>query len=394
MRLNVLAFIAGTSVGIWYFLPYLILDLKGGLIEVGLISTFPGLVAAITQLSLGTFIEETKITKDLLVLGFILSSLFAIPFLFASTSLIAILIATLIGPFNSITIIWGVANSLYMAELTPAKSRARIMSIYSTLWYLGNILGSYLAGYLAPISWSIVFIIFSGVNLMAGLFLKYYLPEVKLDVKVLNYWEIVSHIFNVRKFFKAFKNLPSLIKKSPKEYFYFCLALPIRSIGVSLVMPIIAYYLAKILQASKLVIATLTSFGTLARIVPSPLMGWIADRWGRKKVFSLGFILMMIYPLFFISVRDVNLLYPAYLMMGIGWACSQATYLAWLIELVPYQRGLFIGLLSFLNNLSWAIGPSIGGFFGEYVGIWWGVGAAILIEFIGFLLLMKVPERQ
>ena len=138
-RLYVLAFLAGTSVGLWYFLPYFILDLQGGLIEVGLISTVPTLVAALVQLSVGRILEEMKATKTLLVLGFIFSAVFALPLLFASTAVMVILMAMVTEVFNSITIIWGVANSIYIAELTPSKRRAGIMSGYSACWYLGNI---------------------------------------------------------------------------------------------------------------------------------------------------------------------------------------------------------------------------------------------------------------
>lgn len=63
------------------------------------------------------------------------------------------------------------------------------------------------------------------------------------------------------------------------------------------------------------------------------------------------------------------------------------------MELIPPPQGMFMGLLNFLNNLAWAIGPSIGGALGEYAGIWWGIGFAVFAELIGFILLIRVPER-
>jgi MFS family permease len=392
-RLYILAFLAGTSVGIWYFLPYFIIDLGGGIVEVGLISTVPTLTSAFVQLLVGTIIDETKAPKDLLVLGFILSSFFAIPFLFASTALMVILVAAVTEMFNSITITWGVANSIYISELTSSKGRARIMSVYSSAWYLGNILGSFLAGYLAPISWGVVFLVFAGVNLVAGIFMKKFLPDVPLRAGDAGYRTIVRSLFNVRKFVKVTKRLPALMRGAPHEFASFCLALSIRSVGVSMVMPITSFYLAEVLHASKPVIAALTSVGTAVRIIPLPLIGLIADKWGRKKVFITGLILMVIYPIIYISARDVNVLYPAYVMMGLGWACTQATFLAWQMELVPQQKGEFIGLLSFLNTLSWAIGPLMGGLISEYAGFWWGVGAATLAELVGLSILSRVPEK-
>ena len=57
VRLWVLAFLAGINVGIWYFLPFYIVDLGGNTIDVGLISTIPSFVAAFIQLSVGEMLE-------------------------------------------------------------------------------------------------------------------------------------------------------------------------------------------------------------------------------------------------------------------------------------------------------------------------------------------------
>jgi MFS family permease len=392
-RLYSLAFLAGTAVGIWYFLPYFIIDLKGGIIEVGLVSTVPTLASACVQLSVGAIIDETKAPKKLLVVGFILSACCAIPFLFASAAWTVILVATVTEIFNSITITWGVANSIYISELTPAKGRAGIMSGYSSAWYLGNIVGSVLAGWLAPVSWGVVFLVFAGMNLVAGIFMKHCLPDVPFTSNNTRHRTITRSLFDTRKFLEAARSLPTLIRGASPEFASFCLALSIRSVGVSMVMPITAFYLADVLQASKPAIATLTAVGTAARIVPAPLLGWIADKWGRKKVFIMGLSLMIIYPIVYISARAVHILYLAYVMMGVGWACTQATFLAWQMELVPREKGRFTGLLSFWNTLAWAIGPLMGGFLGEYAGFWWGVGAATLAEFIGLSILSRVPER-
>ncbi len=392
-RLYVLAFLAGTAVGIWYFLPYFIIDLQGGIIAVGLVSAAPTLASALVQLSVGTVLDATRAPKTLLVMGFFLSSGCATLFLAASTAWAVILVATVTEVFNAITITWGVANSIYITELTPAQSRARIMAGYSSAWYGGNIVGSMLAGVLAPRSWGAVFLVFAGMNLAAGIFMKYGLPDAPVNAEPPRYWQITRALFDARNLLAVARRVPTLLRGAPPAFAAFCLALSIRSVGVSMVTPLTAFYLADVLHASKPVIAAVTSVGTAARIVPGPLIGWIADRWGRKKVFLTGLILMTLYPLLYISAKDVHLLYPAAVLMGVGWSCTQATFLAWQMELVPRQRGTFTGLLSFVNTLSWAIGPLMGGVLGEYAGLWWGVGVATLAELLGLFILIRVPEK-
>jgi MFS family permease len=311
--------------------------------------------------------------------------------LLASSAWSAILVATVLEPFNSITIIWGIANQLYLTALTPPARRSRIVAVYYTAWYVGNIAGSFLAGHLAQTSWSLVFAAFSGLNLLSGLFLRHLLPGTGRREGV-RYRDLLASLFDGRAFLDALRQLRARFRRVPRAYARFSLGIPIRSVGVSMVMPIIAIYLAQVLRAPKLVIATMTSFGMLARIIPAPLVGWIADKWGRKRIFIAGLVATMLYPVIYVSAPDTTLLYPAYALMGLGWACNQATFLAWQMALIPDRRGSSIALLSFLNNFAWAVGPSIGGLLGEFTGIWWGVIASILAEAVGLAVLLRVPE--
>jgi MFS family permease len=386
-RLCLLAFLAGINVGIWYFLPYYILDLGGNAIDVGLISTIPSFVAAFIQLSLGEILDD-KLgnTKQLLEMGFLFTAIFALPFLAVTNRYLVIVCAAVLETFNSITIIWGVANSMYMVHLTSEQRRARIMSVYSASWFLGNIMGSYVAGFLALINWSYVFIVFIGVSLSAGGFLKYFLPGDTLNPP--RYKQLIRKMFAMNRVIDALKQIPAVLRRSSKAFTSFTVGLSIRSIGISMVTPLTSIYLAVVLQASKPLIATLTSINSGARIVFSPFAGWMADFIGRKKVFLFGLGVMIIYPVLIVLTPDAHLLYPSYLLMGLGWSCNQATYLAWQITLSPSQQSRAMGILNFLNYLSWAIGPTLGGILGENVGIFPSVITAVIIEIIGLSLLI------
>lgn len=391
-RLWTLAFLAGINVGIWYFLPFYILDLGGNAIDVGLISTIPSFVAAFIQLSVGqTLDDKLGATKQLLEMGFLFTAIFALPLLIVSNRYLVIVCAAILELFNSITIIWGVANSMYMVHLTSEQRRARIMSVYSASWFLGNITGSYIAGFLALINWRFVFIVFIGVSLIAGGFLKYFLPGDTVNQP--RYKELIRNMFAMNRVIDALKQIP-LVLRSSTAFTSFTVGLSIRSIGISMVTPLISIYLAVVLQASKPLIATLTSINSGARIVLSPLAGWMADLIGRKKVFLFGLGVMIVYPVFIVLTPTTHLLYPSYLLMGLGWSCNQATYLAWQMTLLPSQQSKAMGILNFLNYLSWAIGPTLGGILGEYIGIFPSVITAVIIEIIGLSLLIRVPETS
>jgi MFS family permease len=64
------------------------------------------------------------------------------------------------------------------------------------------------------------------------------------------------------------------------------------------------------------------------------------------------------------------------------------------MTLLPSQQSKAMGILNFLNYLSWAIGPTLGGILGENIGIVPSVITAVIIEIIGLSLLIRVPETS
>jgi len=78
---------------------------------------------------------------------------------------------------------------------------------------------------------------------------------------------------------------------------------------------------------------------------------------------------------------------------GLFWACINASWIPWQLNLIPSRTGVYMGLLNFVNGMEWAIGPEIGGFLGQYAGVWASAGASSALVLVGLSLLIRVPDR-
>jgi MFS family permease len=157
--------------------------------------------------------------------------------------------------------------------------------------------------------------------------------------------------------------------------------------------PISTVYLVQALMATEPQIGGLNSLAFAIRIMASPVLGWIAAKKGVKRIMLLGFSLGFLYPLAFTLAADVSHLVPVYVLSGFFWSCINAGWFAWQMELIPRERGVYAGLLSFINGMAWALGPFLGGLLGDAIGLQLSAIISSAAVLAGLLILSKVPER-
>lgn len=135
-----------------------------------------------------------------------------------------------------------------------------------------------------------------------------------------------------------------------------------------IVYTILSLWIAE-LGASKSHIGLLYTCGALAGAATSPLLGRLADRWGRKPVLigSMGMFACVFGG--FALARDVGDLFPIMVLEGTAWGGLGASVNALIADLVPQQqRGTALGIYNTTWNLGWIIGPVAGGVMSDLLG--------------------------
>ncbi len=113
-------------------------------------------------------------------------------------------------------------------------------------------------------------------------------------------------------------------------------------------------------------IATSFVLASAMFIIP---FGKIADIYGRKKIFSFGFIIFIIASVMSAIAGSVNLLIFSRFLQGIGAAMYYGTGIALLTSVTPMkERGKVLGTTIALVYIGQSVGPFLGGILTQYYG--------------------------
>ncbi len=386
-KLFIVSFLQGIGVGVWTFLSIFILDLGGSGLHLGLLAFVPGLASTFMQMAWGRLGDKIGYSWRTVSVGFLFTSILSLPVIMSATPLQLILASSIQALVGSML---EVATTVRFAEVLEPSKRARFMGIYSPLGYAGNICGSFAAGLLIPIiGYKYTLLGYTLSNFLVFLLIKNTLSSPS-DSEY-------SFISLLRMAFSELKaslgNLP-LVFKEGGDYTNWCIGMSVRGFGIAMFGPILTIFLVNVLKASKPQIGVFNSIAFAVRLAGGPPLGVVVDKHGPKRVMMIGMFLAAIHPLVFMLAPEVSYLIPVYILSGLYWAFINSAWFAWQMNLIPKQRGLYAGLLGFINGISWAFGPLLGGFLGDSVSLVISTVISSSLVLIGLFLIRKVPETH
>ncbi|HUP27459.1 MAG TPA: MFS transporter [Chloroflexia bacterium] len=134
----------------------------------------------------------------------------------------------------------------------------------------------------------------------------------------------------------------------------------------------------------------------LATAVGAVISGYLADRYGKKRILQPALVLFAVAAMAGSQVRDVGVALPVMLLVGLGNAAPTALHIPLLADLVDKQRA---GALMGFGNMVWSVAQPVGSllagtmvdFSGSYR--WVFVFAAVCMA-IAALMLSRVPNKS
>ncbi|KXK14811.1 MAG: major facilitator superfamily transporter [Chloroflexi bacterium OLB14] len=160
-----------------------------------------------------------------------------------------------------------------------------------------------------------------------------------------------------------FTSLKTLYHQFPSKFWIILLAVFIDSIGSTLLFPFFSLYITErfnvgMTQAG-MVLGLFSIFGVIGNIIG----GVLTDKFGRRKLIIFGLVFSAFSTLSLGFATSLAMLYPLAIFIGILSSIAGPAHQAMMADILDeHQRQEGFGLLRVTNNLSWIIGPSIGGF--------------------------------
>ncbi len=156
-----------------------------------------------------------------------------------------------------------------------------------------------------------------------------------------------------RRFYRSF----------PAQLWLLCGVSFFASLGNAMVFPFFTIYLNQVLGASMTLVGLLLSLNSFLSLLSQTIGGDLADRWGRKSTILLGLFASVGVWLWMAVVRSIAAIVPVLIAAGLVGSISGPATQSMVADLIPSARRTeAYSLLRIAVNLSFAIGPALGGF--------------------------------
>lgn len=137
----------------------------------------------------------------------------------------------------------------------------------------------------------------------------------------------------------------------------------IDGIGGTLLFPFFALYITQKFSVGMTTAGLILGLTSIFGLLGSMLGGALTDKFGRRSIILFGLVASAFSTLSFGLVNSLAVLYPLAMVVGLLSSVADPAQGAMIADLLPEEkRSEGFGILRVVRNMSWIIGPTIGGF--------------------------------
>lgn len=166
-------------------------------------------------------------------------------------------------------------------------------------------------------------------------------------------------------------------------------------IGGTLLFPFFALYITQKFSVGMTQAGILLGMSSLFGLIGSTIGGALTDKFGRKQLILFGLIFSAVSTLTFGLVNDFSVLYPLMIVVGLLSSVAHPAHDAMIADILPEkQRQEGFGILRVVGNLSWMIGPTIGGIVANINFFYLFVIDAVVSCIVAAIIFRAIPETK
>ena len=166
-------------------------------------------------------------------------------------------------------------------------------------------------------------------------------------------------------------------------------------IGGTLLFPFFALYITQKFNVGMTQAGILLGMSSLFGLIGSTVGGALTDKFGRKQLILFGLVFSAISALSLGLVNEFTLLFPLMVVVGLLSSIAGPAHDAMIADILPEkQRQEGFGILRVVGNLSWMIGPTIGGFVANINFFYLFVIDAVISCIVAVIIFRALPETK
>lgn len=169
----------------------------------------------------------------------------------------------------------------------------------------------------------------------------------------------------------------------------------IDGIGRTLLLPFFALYVTQRFNVGATQAGLVLGMFSVSGLLGSMVGGALTDRIGRKKLIIVGLVCSALTTLALGLVNEMRWLYVVALVSGLFGEMAGPAHQAMIADILPEkQRQEGFGILRVVNNLTWIVGPSIGGLLAGWSFFYLFVSDAVISCVVAVLFYLYIAETK
>jgi MFS family permease len=192
-----------------------------------------------------------------------------------------------------------------------------------------------------------------------------------------------------------FARLNKIYHEFPRLFWVVVVVSFIDRIGGTLLFPFFALYITQKFNVGMTQAGILLGVSSLFGLIGSTIGGALTDKFGRKQLILFGLIFSAVSTLAFGLVTEYSILFPLMIVVGLLSSVAHPAHDAMIADILPEkQRQEGFGILRVVANLSWMIGPTIGGFVANINFFYLFVIDAVISCVVAAIIFRVIPETK
>src|SRR5215216_3847915 len=192
-----------------------------------------------------------------------------------------------------------------------------------------------------------------------------------------------------------FARLNKIYHEFPRLFWIVVAVSFIDRIGGTLLFPFFALYITQKFNVGMTQAGILLGISSLFGLIGSTVGGALTDKFGRKQLILFGLVFSAVSTLGFGLVDRFSVLFPLMVIVGLLSSVAHPAHDAMLADILPEkQRQEGFSILRVVANLSWMIGPTIGGVVANINFFYLFVIDSVISCIVAAIIFRVIPETK
>ncbi|NMB21311.1 MAG: MFS transporter [Firmicutes bacterium] len=336
--------------------------------QIGMLTAFPNFLGNILQIPSALLAERLKDKRKLIIVGGILNRsswilMAFLPFLFAPERRVSIVI--LLATFRFMTANLGVpAWTALQANLIPKSIRGAYYAnrnmVLNTCAVLATLLANLLLRLEFPTSYRVIFLLTTVLGLLSVyIFSKILFEQSAPKAKQASKGSYLKKM-------KAFARDIS----SQKDFSNYVVSAIVWNLGIQVSSPLFVVFFVEDLGGPAGHWALFAAVNLASMVLIQRYWGRLADYFGQKSVMMVAGLGIISIPLFWWITPNTWFPFIIHVINGVFWGGYNLAAFNLLLEVTPDDnRSVYVGVYNTMMGVATAVGPLVGGFAAEVVGL-------------------------